>query len=150
MCPKLSLITMSFSPSHTHLFPLGSSCFVFIFPPFQFLTFAFAGRRRHSLRSRCACRISITLSGPADTHLPADESRKPAGEVGWKVRVQQLWIIDTGQDGEFSGQSCQLMYGYIGMWRQPTGARCRVQVHIRCTSGAQFAVFVFRLNVFLK
>lgn len=112
----LSLSLRSLPHHHVHIFisfPLGSLCFVFFFPPPQFLTFAFAGRRRHSLGSQRARRISITLSGGADAHLPADESREPAGEAGRKVRVQQLWIIDTGQDGEFTGQPCQVMYGCI-------------------------------------
>lgn len=113
---NLSLSLRSLPHHHVHIFisfPLGSLCFVFFFPPPQFLTFAFAGRRRHSLGSRRARRISITLSGRADAHLPADESREPAGEAGRKVKVQQLWIIDTGQDGEFTGQPCQVMYGCI-------------------------------------
>lgn len=112
--PKLSHYNLSLTITHTYLFiSLLDLCFVFFFPPPQFLTFAFAGRRRHSLGSRRARRISITLSGRADAHLPADESREPAGEAGRKVRVQQLWIIDTGQDGEFTGQPCQAMYGCI-------------------------------------
>lgn len=126
--PSNSLLLQCPSRYHIHIFiPSWIFLFCVYFLPFQF---AFASRLRHSLRSRCACRISITLSGRADTHPPADESREPAGEAGWKVRVQQLWFIDTGQDGEFSGQSCQLMQGCIGIWWRPSGARCTDQVQL--------------------
>lgn len=133
-CLPNSLLLQCLSHDHVHIFiPSCISLFCVYFSPSQFLTFAFASRHRHSLRCRRARRISITLSGRADTHLPADESREPAGEAGWKVRVQQLWIIDTGQNREFSGQSCQLMCGCTGMWWRPSGAWCTVQVHNRCT-----------------
>lgn len=133
--PRLCLISMSFSLSRTHiLFPLGSPSFLFIFLRHNFLHLhspaaadTRSGVGTHAGGSLLPCQVERT-----HTCLQMRAWIWGGGEGGgaegrgWKVRVQQLWIIDTGQDGEFSRQSCQLIYGCFGSWRRPSGARFTV------------------------
>lgn len=108
---------------HVHIFifsPLGSLCFVLFCFVFSFLNVS------HICIRRPASTLARQLDCTPDLHYPVRSSgRTPAcrweqrvgGEAGRKVRVQQLWIIDTGQDREFTGQPCQLMCGCICTWR---------------------------------
>lgn len=51
--------------------------------------------------SQLASHLSITLSVPADKHLPTDE-RRETGKEERKALVQQLWIIDMGHEGDIT------------------------------------------------